>query len=133
MGYPSSSRYDAATRAGRPAPMHDEARINFGYVPDDGAVDPEDDVFYEVSAQAFERIYIDVCNISGSDTTFSLYIVPAGGTLGDQWARFKDAPLAAKETLFLPRHYLLDNGDKVYVTAGDADAVTAWANLELMR
>lgn len=133
MGMPSSSRYDAATRAGRPAPMQDESRINYGYVPEDSSVDPEDDLFYEVTAQAYERLFLEVCNKSGSDTTFSVYIVPAGGTIGDQWARFRDAPLSAKETLVLPRHYTLDNGDKVYVTAGTANVVTAWANLELMR
>jgi len=133
MGKPSSSRYDAATRAGRPLPLQDEANINFGYVPLDGSVDPEDDLFYEVTAQAYERLFLEVCNKTASDTTFSVYIVPSGGSIEDRWSRCKDAPLAAKETLVLPRHYTLDVGDKVYVTAGAANAVTAWANLELMR
>jgi len=126
----NNTRYDAATRAGRPNPLHDYTRVNGGYQPTSGDLNAP---FYENESNAFEKIHIEVCNKSGSDATFSVYIVPSGGTIGDQWARFKDAPLGANETLVFPKPYTLDQGDQVVITASASNTITAWADLELCR
>lgn len=126
----NNTRYDAATRAGRPNPLHDYTRINGGYMPTVGSLSSP---LYENQSNAFEKIHIEVCNTTSGDLTFSVYIVPAGGVLANQWLRFNSAPLGANETLVFPKPYTLDSGDKVVVTASAANAITAYADLELCR
>jgi len=126
----NNTRYDAATRAGRPNPLHDYTRVNGGFM---STAADLNDPFYENESNAFEKIHIEVCNTSSSDVTFTMYIIPAGSLVGAAWLRFKEAPLGPNETLVLPKPYTLDQGDKVIIIASGASTVTAWADLELCR
>jgi len=120
-------RFDQATRAGRPGPMFDKTNIKKGFL----ETDPTEP-FYEEVSNAYSVLHLWVNNTTGVDQTWSLYIVPAGGDKEDQWAIRSDVPLAPKESISEPEAFVIESGDQVFVEASNADAVTAFANLEMM-
>ena len=120
------TRYDTATRAGRPAPMNDWTNQKFGFLPTSTSAEQ-----YENETNAYRKFHLWFCNSSVSDTTFSVYVVPSGGTVGNQWALRKDVPIAAKESTVDPVEIILESGDMLFLSAGASNAVSGFANIEL--
>ncbi len=122
----SRTRFDAATRAGRPNPLHDFTNFKFGYLPTTTAA-----AQYTNDTNAFRKFQLSFCNVTAGAVTISVYIVPAGGTVGDQWAVKKDVPLAANEEGVESIERVLESGDSLFLQCSAGSSVTAFANVEL--
>lgn len=121
------TRFDTATRAGRPAPMNDWTNQKFGFLPTTTAAEQ-----YENETNAYRKFHLWFCNTTASDATFSVYVVPSGGVVGDQYALRKDVPIAAKESTVDPVEIVIETGDMIFLSASAANAVSGWANIELL-
>lgn len=65
-----------------------------------------------------------LCNGGGSNVTFSVYVVPSGGSANGTNIIYSDVPLATKDTYVIDTEKLiLGNGDTVRVTASSAGSV----------
>lgn len=122
-------RFDTATRAGRPNPMFDRTNIKKGFMP--VTADP-DAPFYEEVSNAYSVLHLWINNTTASDQTWSLYIVPAGGDIEAQWMVRTDVPLDPKESISEPEAFVIESGDMVFIEVSSEDAVTAFANLEML-
>jgi hypothetical protein len=64
------------------------------------------------------------CNTDTSTSvTFTLYIVPAGGEIGDSNMEFNEIPLNAKETQIYGRTCVLEIGDSIQVLASTTNKI----------
>jgi hypothetical protein len=81
-------------------------------------------VYTANSASTTHLNSIYVCNTTGSATTFSICLVPSGGTAGAANALFFSAAIAANATLNYTAVSVLPAGGSIYVSCGTASAVT---------
>lgn len=107
--------------------MLDWTNQKFGYLPTDTS-----SAQYENETNAYRKFQLWFCNVTEADSTFSVYVVPSGGSVGDNYALRKDVPIAAKESTIDPIEIVLEAGDQLFLQAGDSSAVTGFANIELM-
>lgn len=67
---------------------------------------------------------ITVTNVSATDTTFRLFVVPSGGTADATNALAYDAPIEANTFVAFTLGLTLGAADKIQVRTSTADAVT---------
>lgn len=69
---------------------------------------------------------IIICNITASDTTLNLHIVPQGSIVGNSNKIINLITIPAQETFTLDTEKLiLDTGDKIHAVPGDNNALVA--------
>lgn len=119
-------RFDTATRAGRPNPLHDFKRLAFGFLATSTAAE-----VYHNQDNAWRKLWLCFCNTTGSARTISGYVVTSGGSVGDSHAFLRGTPIAANETLWLPMEVMVDTDEKLYLTSDGATAVTCMAIAEV--
>lgn len=119
------TRFDTATRAGRPSPMHDWTNLKFGFL---AASATE---VYDNDDNAFRTMHLWLCNTDSVARTVSVWLVPSGAAQGDSHALLKDVSLEAKETLVLPSGIVMNTGDRLFLAASSANVVTCNAMVEI--
>lgn len=62
---------------------------------------------------------IAICNTTDADTTFTLYVVKAGDSTGDDNAIYYEAPLQDSDTFTATLGITLGPGDGIYVSSDD--------------
>lgn len=70
------------------------------------------------SGQQFTLTDIEICNAASTASTFSIYLVPSGGTAGTGNALFYNAPINPNTTVQWTGSTALSSGSKIQVSAG---------------
>jgi hypothetical protein len=71
--------------------------------------------------QQFTLTDIEICNSSASATTFSIYLVPSGGSAGSSNALFGTAPIPGNTTVQWTGSTALSAGSTIQAVAGTAN------------
>lgn len=81
--------------------------------------------YYTASAPKLKVIIkeMTVCNVTGTDASLTLHIVPAAGTASDANCEFKAVTIAANETKIFGRTSVMETGDMIQALSGTADAL----------
>lgn len=77
-------------------------------------------VYTVPTGQQFTLTDIEICNASGTATTFSVYLVASGGTAGTSNALFYNAPINGNTTVQWTGSTALSAGSTVQASAGTA-------------
>lgn len=72
------------------------------------------------TGQQFTLTDIEICNASATATSFSIYLVPSGGTAGTTNALFYNAPINGNTTVQWTGSTALDEGYTVQVSSAAA-------------
>lgn len=73
------------------------------------------------NGRQFTLTDIEICNASSSATSFSIYLVAAGGSAGTSNALFYNAPINANTTVQWTGSTALSAGSSVQVSAGSSN------------
>jgi len=78
-------------------------------------------ILYTVpTGQQFTLTDIEICNASGTATTFSIYLVASGGSAGASNALFFNAPISGNTTVQWTGSTALSTGSTIQASAGAA-------------
>lgn len=81
---------------------------------------------------ADKRLFIErflVTNYSGSDSTITIYLVPSGASVADQYKIVAALPITTLDQVSIPYPIPLENGDKIYALAGANTAINLVFNV----
>lgn len=73
---------------------------------------------------AIERLMI--ANITASDATATIYVVPTGSSASDSVAIMKGFNIPANDLALIVAPIILEVGDKIYGFSGTASALNLW-------
>jgi len=81
--------------------------------------------YYTATAPVLKTVIkeITLCNTHTTAVTFTLYIVPSGGSAADANAEFYTVTLQAKETKIFGRTSVMETGDFIQALASVASKV----------